>query len=108
MTTRRVTIATMLLTDGYRTIYGIYRAELHRADRPVSDQFVDLETAERVGTVRVARGEAFDYLEAAKQFATEEWPAIDWPKDDPLAYAPEDSIPDEIQSAHAHAEQRGN
>ena len=91
MTTRRVTIATMLLADGYRTIYGIYRAKLHRADRPLSDQFVDLKTAERVGTVQVARGETFDYLEAAKQFATEEWPAIDWSKDDPLAYVPLES-----------------
>ncbi len=106
MTTRRVTIATMLLADGYRTVYGVYRAKLHRADRPPSDQLVDLETAERVGTVQVARGEIFDYLEAAKQFATEEWPAIDWPKDDPLAYVPEGRIPGEIESANAYAGRR--
>ena len=86
MTTRRVTIASLSMTDGTTTRYAIYRATLHY-NLARSEPYIDLNRgAQHVTTVtrdnrdkdsNWQNGELSQrYLEMAQAFATSEAPAF--------------------------------
>jgi len=78
-TTRLVTYTTLACTDGTTTIFGVYRAKLHKTHRPQKDQYIDMKAAVLVGQV-VHEGDirGFDYLGASEGYATADAPAFNW------------------------------
>jgi hypothetical protein len=76
---RRVTFCTMLQTDGRIQVYGIFRGKLQRADRPQSEQHINLHQAVRVAVESSRLGPTeFDYFEAARRYATDKYPPFAW------------------------------
>jgi hypothetical protein len=60
---RRVTFCTMLQTDGHIQVYGIFRGKLQGADRPKSEQYINLHQAVRMGVESSTLGPTeFDYF----------------------------------------------
>jgi hypothetical protein len=77
--TRRVTFCTMLQTDGRTQVYGIFRGRLQDADRPKSEQHINLHRAVRVAVESSRLGPTeFDYFEAARRYATDKYPPFAW------------------------------
>ena len=75
---RKITIATMIYTDGTETLYGVYHCKL----RGRKKQYVDFNDGytRQVGTVRKTGPGWPDYLAMARQFETPEHPAFSWTK----------------------------
>jgi hypothetical protein len=72
----------MVTTDGTTTVLGVYHARLHRIERPQWEQFIDMRTAEHVGSVKHTGDlRTFDYLGSAEQYATPDAPAFNWRRD---------------------------
>jgi len=77
--TRKVTFCTLLEVKGRTRTYGIFQGELQRGDRAESERHIDLNRSVRVATeCSTLRPWEFDYFEAARRYATGEYPPIAW------------------------------
>ena len=73
-----VTLATMLYTDGNRSVYGIFQGKYLR--RKGGEEWVNINTksTEQVGTEEVTRPNKFCYRCAEEKYATPDAPPVPW------------------------------
>jgi hypothetical protein len=78
-TTRRVTFATMIRTDGTNTVYGVYRGDLQLSGKPHIDlnrNCIHVISIERMNQHWHNEELAERYLEMTRPYATDAAPAF--------------------------------
>ena len=79
MAEQPITFACLLGNRGMNKVYGIYQGHLRNADRPLDQQFINLQNAVQVGTVKVDYASLVDKEELLRPFACKEFPPfITW------------------------------
>lgn len=74
--TRKHTTITMLAAGPEGATFGAFRATVRNPDARWS---WNIHRARLVGTVTVGPGERISYRAIAEQFATADWPALNYP-----------------------------
>jgi len=82
-----VTYISMIGTNGFETDFGVYRCRVIRLDGRHCIDFTE-RTYEHIATIHCGRGDVhdFNHYEAARRFATAEWPAFDFGRRENVDY----------------------